>query len=377
MGGSSSSQVTGYKYFANFLLFIGNPIEKLLNINFDKRGWIANERISYGSNGEMIYIEKPNLYGENEGGVYGTLRVKHGTNKQTACVQYKKYMETQGLPVSAYPYQSYILFDGGGFPNGAYGLTEEELESVGDELEENSSWYGGGFYLGNSGYMKEMLLWPKRIHVKNDGSPQWYDSKSEILENGVFKSGTNETIIKLVGNRDVPAGVPINISTTVIGGEYGVFDNIRETVFTENGSGLIIPQSELDRFSVDNVFSEGDLTYVYFDDNFEKVTANLDHADHLDPNWDVHAVTPIPSVVTIESVGFDSIYFIDIRSRIELMDFSVKFSSSYSYIFTSQNVQYSGSVGLGFTEGVLLSIVLAKGDTAIISYKTKLCTRQK
>lgn len=182
MGGSSSSQVTGYKYFANFLLFIGNPIEKLLNINFDKRGWIANERISYGSNGEMIYIEKPNLYGENEGGVYGTLRVKHGTNKQTACVQYKKYMETQGLPVSAYPYQSYILFDGGGFPNGAYGLTEEELESVGDELEENSSWYGGGFYLGNSGYMKEMLLWPKRIHVKNDGSEQWYDKKAEIRE---------------------------------------------------------------------------------------------------------------------------------------------------------------------------------------------------
>ena len=90
--GGSSGQVTGYRYFANFLLFIGNPIEKLLNINFDKRGWIANERISYGSNGEMIYIEKPNLYGENEGGVAGTMRVKHGTNKQTASTQYKKYM---------------------------------------------------------------------------------------------------------------------------------------------------------------------------------------------------------------------------------------------------------------------------------------------
>lgn len=196
MGGSSSSQVTGYKYFANFLLFIGNPIEKLLNINFDKRGWIANERISYGSNGEMIYIEKPNLYGENEGGVYGTLRVKHGTNNQTACVQYKKYMETQGLPVSAYPYQSYILFDGGGFPDGAYGLTEEELESTGDELEENSSWYGGGFYLGNSGYMKEMLLWPKRIHVKNDGSPQWYDAKAEIPD--------VELIVSNILSGDVP-----------------------------------------------------------------------------------------------------------------------------------------------------------------------------
>jgi hypothetical protein len=178
--GGSSKQVTGYKYFANFLLFIGNPIERLIAINFDKRGWQTGERVPFGSNGEMAYIEKPNLYGENEGGVYGTMRIKHGTNAQTACVQYKKYMDSIGLPVSAYPYQSYILFDGGGFPDGAYGLTEEELEVVGDDLEENSNWYGGGFYLGNSGYMKEMLLWPKRIHVKNDGSEQWYAAKAEI-----------------------------------------------------------------------------------------------------------------------------------------------------------------------------------------------------
>lgn len=180
--GGSSKQATGYQYFANFLLFIGNPIEKLLNINFDKRGWIANERISYGSNGEMIYIEKPNLYGENEGGVYGTLRVKHGTNTQTPCTLYKKYLDENGIPVSAYPYQSYILFGGGGFPQGAYGLSEAELEAVGDELEVNDQYYNGGFYLGNSGYMKEMLLWPKRIHIKNDGSPQWHDIKAEIPE---------------------------------------------------------------------------------------------------------------------------------------------------------------------------------------------------
>lgn len=195
--GGSSKQVTGYQYFANFLLFIGNPIEKLLGINFDKRAWQIGERISFGSNGEMIYIEKPNLYGENEGGVYGTLRVKHGTNTQTPCTLYKKYLDENGIPVSAYPYQSYILFGGGGFPQGAYGLSEAELEVVGDELEVNDQYYNGGFYLGNSGYMKEMLLWPKRIHIKNNGSPQWYDAKSEIINkdknsssyfNGVFPS---------------------------------------------------------------------------------------------------------------------------------------------------------------------------------------------
>lgn len=185
--GKSSGQVTGYKYLANFLLFIGNPIEKLLNINFDKRGWIANERISYGSNGEMIYIEKPNLYGENEGGVAGTMRVKHGTNKQTASTQYKKYMASLALPTSAYPYQSYIIFGGGGFSQGSWDLTEEELEDVGDDLDASNKYLESGFYLGNSGYMKEMLLWPKRIHVRNDGREQWYDGKAEIKytdENG-------------------------------------------------------------------------------------------------------------------------------------------------------------------------------------------------
>jgi hypothetical protein len=190
--GKSSGQVTGYKYLANFLLFIGNPIEKLLNINFDKRGWIANERISYGSNGEMIYIEKPNLYGENEGGVAGTMRVKHGTNKQTASTQYKKYMASLALPTSAYPYQSYIIFGGGGFSQGSWDLTEEELEDVGDDLDASNKNLESGFYLGNSGYMKEMLLWPKRTRIRNDGREQWYgiNTKNQVVcEIGAMLNG--------------------------------------------------------------------------------------------------------------------------------------------------------------------------------------------
>lgn len=359
LGIGKTSQVTGYRYYTSFAAFIGNRIEKFIAINFDNRGWIVHDPTKHPFN--MLPVNKPSLFGQDAGGVVGNIDIEFGYPQPQQNLAYKQHFDL----VSAYPYQSYLVFRGTGESKsnegGLIGGVINAL-SVGDR---------DAFYFGNSNYMKEMLLWVKRIHVCNDGQAQWHDSKSEILENGVFKSSTNETLIKLVGNRDVPAGVPINISTTVIGGEYGVFDNVRETIFTKNGSGLIIPQSELDRFSVGNVFSEGDLTYVYFDDRFERVTANLDHADNLDPNWGVHAVTPIPSVVTIASVGFDSIYFIDIRSRIELIDFSVKFSSPYSYIFTSRNVQYSGSVGLGFNEGVLLSIVLARGDTAIVSYKTK------
>lgn len=339
LGIGKTSQVTGYRYYTSFAAFIGNRIEKFLAINFDNRGWIVHDPTKHPFN--MLPVNNPSLFGQDAGGVVGNIDIEFGYPQPQQNLAYKQHFDL----VSTYPYQSYLVFRG-------------------NTIDQP-------FYFGNSNYMKEMLLWVKRIHVKNDGRGQWHDSRSEILENGVFKSSTNETMIKLVGNRDVPAGVPIKISTTVIGGEYGTFDYVRETIFTKNGSGLVIPQSELNRFSVGNVFSEGDLTYAYFDNNFNKVTRHLDHADSLDSNWDVHKVTPIPSVVTIASVGFDSIYFIDIRSRIELIDFSVKFSSPYSYIFTSRNVQYSGSTGLGFIDGVLLSIVLAKGDTAIISYKTK------
>lgn len=146
--GGSSKQVSGYKYFANFLLFIGNPIERLIAINFDKRGWEQGKRVPYGSNGEQITIDAPNMYGENEGGVSGLVYLKKGTDTQTPVEFYQEYLESVSLPALAYPFQSYLAFK--------------------------------DFYLGNSGYPKEMLLWPKRIHVKNDGSPQWYDEKAEI-----------------------------------------------------------------------------------------------------------------------------------------------------------------------------------------------------
>ena len=148
--GGSSKQVTGYKYFANFLLFIGNPIERLIAINFDKRGWEQGKRVPYGSNGEQIRIDAPNMYGENEGGVSGLVYLKTGTDTQTPVEFYQDYLESVSLPALAYPFQSYLAFK--------------------------------DFYLGNSGYMKEMLLWPQRIHVKNDGSPQWRDLKAEIPE---------------------------------------------------------------------------------------------------------------------------------------------------------------------------------------------------
>lgn len=146
--GKSSSQVVGYRYYAKFAAFIGNRIEKLIGINFDNRKWVIHDPLKHPPN--LLPVLEGNLFGENEGGVSGNVDIHFGYPNQGSNTEYQKYFPL----VSGYPYQSYLVFRSGA--------------------------NNGGFYLGNSGYMKEMLLWVKRIHVRNDGREQWYDEKAEI-----------------------------------------------------------------------------------------------------------------------------------------------------------------------------------------------------
>lgn len=202
--GGSSSQVVGYRYYASFLAFIGNRIENFIGINFDKRGWHTGRRVSMGDNGEMVYLHLPNLYGENEGGISGTLCVKYGSNMQAPDAAYKKYMESISSHVSAYPYQSYISFTGGELLNRLNSLTEEQLQDLADQYN-NGIIPGGGFYVGNSGYMKEMLLWVKRTRVRNDGRRQWYEVRGDgavVCEIGARIYPPPEKIMSLPGEAE-------------------------------------------------------------------------------------------------------------------------------------------------------------------------------
>jgi len=174
--GKSSDQVIGYKYFTKFLMFVGNPIEKMLGINFDKRGWLSPFVDEDGNPLSQGVINSPNLYGENEGGVAGIVHVQYGRDDQEVLPFYKDYMESRDLQASAYPFQSYLAFTGLGQVNTGNGWIDGALGALAGHMNE-------AFYVGNSGYMKEMLLWPKRIHVRNDGRAQWYDAKAEILNN--------------------------------------------------------------------------------------------------------------------------------------------------------------------------------------------------
>lgn len=170
--GGSSGQVTGYRYFTNLLLFIGNPIEKMLGINFDKRGWISPFVDENGNALAQGVINSPNLYGENEGGVAGTVHVQYGRDKQEVLPFYKAYMDSKEIPASAFPYQSYLAFTGLGKVNTGNGWIDGAFGALAGHMNE-------AFYVGNSGYMKEMLLWPKRTRVRNDGRVQWYKQRED------------------------------------------------------------------------------------------------------------------------------------------------------------------------------------------------------
>lgn len=148
--GGSSDQVIGYKYFAGLMVALGNRLEKLIAVNPDNRGWI----VLNASENQSIEINEPNIFGgdKGEGGWVGRLDICLGSDDQ-AQNEYLAIHENEF--VSAFPNLSYVVFKG---------LTNEK-----------------GFQLVSmSGMLKEVLYWPSRVHVKNNGEIQWHDFKSEV-----------------------------------------------------------------------------------------------------------------------------------------------------------------------------------------------------
>ena len=163
LGIGKTSQVTGYRYYTSFSAFIGNRIEKFIAINFDNRGWIIHDPTKHPFN--MLPVNKPSLFGQDAGGVVGNIDIEFGFPQPQQNLAYKQHFDL----VSAYPYQSYLVFRG-------------------NTIDQP-------FYFGNSGYMKEMLLWVKRTRVRNDGRVQWYEVRGDgavVCEiDGYYANGDN------------------------------------------------------------------------------------------------------------------------------------------------------------------------------------------
>lgn len=150
--GGSSKQTVGYKYFAGLQVVLGNCIEQILNINPDNRGWILSDKTSQDilKEGDVsISFDKTNLFGGDkaEGGWAGTIDIHTGRPENLRQNEY--LAEHDSDLVSSFPYLSYLVFRG-------------------DSLDK-------GFHLVSmSGMLKEVLYWPKRTRIKDDGSEQWF-----------------------------------------------------------------------------------------------------------------------------------------------------------------------------------------------------------
>lgn len=170
--GGSSSQTVGYKYFAGLQVVIGNCIEYMININPDNRGWIfkTQAEIDQLKTGDTsIVVKKPNLFGGDkaEGGWVGIIDIH--TGKPETLRQNEYLAEQDSQLISAFPYLSYLVFRGANEPN---------LE-IGWDLS-NFGMQSGFQLVSMSGMLKDVLYWPKRVYIKDDGTDQWYSSKAGI-----------------------------------------------------------------------------------------------------------------------------------------------------------------------------------------------------
>ena len=182
--GGSSSQTVGYKYYAGLQVALGNCIEQILNINPDNRGWIFTTKAELDllKLGDVsMPVNKPNLFGgdKQEGGWVGTIDIHTG---RESGLRQNEYLAAQDSElVSSFPGLSHLVYRGSSSDRGF------QLVSM-------------------SGMLKEVLYWPKRTSIKDDGSEQWY--KSHIDEDG------NEIIVCEIGARN---NAPTIIEPTPMG----------------------------------------------------------------------------------------------------------------------------------------------------------------
>lgn len=252
MGGKSGGdQVTGYQYNANLVVMIGNRIEELKAINFDKRGWQINDEQIADPRSKMLSdatynFTQPNIYGKDEGGVAGSLGLRIGNASPVPDSKYAEYLQSKAFPALSYPYLSYLVFKGRK-PAPKFGL-----------LKSSSPVSESGFYFGNNPFLKEMMLWVKRIHVRNDGRMQWYDLKAEVPEDMFLVSsgrrqGDFSRYLKIFIDNSLLESKLINVKMIKTEGEELFFDdffgvtNIKSGAIdeTEKKSGSYYIEGEL------------------------------------------------------------------------------------------------------------------------------------
>jgi hypothetical protein len=136
-------QILGYKYKLGMqMVLCSGPADELIEIRVgDKVAW------DDGTTGGTISINEPDLFGgeKSEGGIVGLVDVNMGGPAQLQ--------------------DAYLLSKLGSLLPAFRGVVSLVLQQV---------------YLGTSTYIKPWEVTLKRIHLKPDGSAQWYDAKAAI-----------------------------------------------------------------------------------------------------------------------------------------------------------------------------------------------------
>lgn len=143
MGSSSKKQTIGYRYFLGVhKVLCHGPIDKITRIDVDgKTAWSGD------AVGGTVSIENPGLFGgdSREGGVVGNVDILMGGNAQGRNAYLQSVL---GADIPAFR-----------------GVVSAVLNRV---------------YIGLNPYLKTWAFWGTRIHVRQDGKPQWYDAKAAI-----------------------------------------------------------------------------------------------------------------------------------------------------------------------------------------------------
>jgi len=150
VGGKSKKQTIGYKYYLGMhQILCQGPIDAVTRVTVDDRQAWAGE-----NTGGPITVNAPELFGgeSREGGVSGTIDIEMGG-------------PTQGK-------NSYLLSKLGSLIPAYRGVVGAVFRQC---------------YLGNNPYLKAWRFRGQRIHVRQNGIAQWYDSKAAIA-NEAFRT---------------------------------------------------------------------------------------------------------------------------------------------------------------------------------------------
>lgn len=143
--GGRKRQTVGYNYYLGWhMVLCHGPIDHISAIYSDeKQAWIGNWESG------SIFINQPGLYGgeDKEGGIAGQFDLEQGGPAQG---QNAYLVSKLGSDIPAYRQVCAIV--------------------------------ARQIYVGTTTYLKKFAALASRIHVRQDGSEQWYDEKAAIGE---------------------------------------------------------------------------------------------------------------------------------------------------------------------------------------------------